>query len=141
MRAGYVLHSRECLECGVVGQCCSNMQRSLRAYGVSLKAVRTCACAKNDTARVCSSGCAIPYTQASARSYTPTGACTPTYQIQARVHAMDETTRERSSQRAIPCSSLTHTRSYTLTEARRSAAAHEGILLECVLFCTPPTAV
>jgi hypothetical protein len=39
MRAGYVLYSLECLECGVVGKCCSNVPRSLRAYGVGLKAV------------------------------------------------------------------------------------------------------
>jgi ferredoxin-like protein FixX len=42
MRASYVLHSLECLECGVVDQCCSNVLRSLRAYGVVNKAVRTC---------------------------------------------------------------------------------------------------
>jgi hypothetical protein len=42
MRAGYALHSRECLECGVVGKCCSNVLRSLCAYGVVPKAVRTC---------------------------------------------------------------------------------------------------
>jgi hypothetical protein len=43
MRAGYVLHSLECLECG---KCCSNVLRSLRAYGVVPKAVRTCMCEK-----------------------------------------------------------------------------------------------
>jgi hypothetical protein len=32
MRAGYVLHSLECLECGVVGKCSSNVLRSLHAY-------------------------------------------------------------------------------------------------------------
>jgi hypothetical protein len=42
IRAGYVLHSLECLECGVVDKCCSNVLRSLRAYGVVPKAVRTC---------------------------------------------------------------------------------------------------
>jgi hypothetical protein len=62
MRAGYVLHSLECLECGVVGKCCSNVLRSLIAYGVSRKAVRTCVCEKNDTMHVCSSRCARPYT-------------------------------------------------------------------------------
>jgi hypothetical protein len=41
MRAGYVLHSHEPLECGVVGKCCSNVLRSLHAYGVVDKAVRT----------------------------------------------------------------------------------------------------
>jgi hypothetical protein len=41
MRAGYVLHSHECLERGVVGQCCSNVLRSLCTYGVAPKAVRT----------------------------------------------------------------------------------------------------
>jgi hypothetical protein len=50
MRAHYVLHSLECLECGVVYKCCSNVLRSLRAYGVVLKAVRTCVCEKSDTA-------------------------------------------------------------------------------------------
>jgi hypothetical protein len=41
MRAGYVLPSLEGLECGVMGKCCSNVLRSLRAYEVPLKAVRT----------------------------------------------------------------------------------------------------
>jgi hypothetical protein len=50
MRAGYVLHSLECLERGVVGKCCSNVLRSLRAYGVGPKAV--CTCKTNDTAHV-----------------------------------------------------------------------------------------
>jgi hypothetical protein len=39
IRAGYVLHSLECLKCGVVGKCCSNVLRSPHAYAVSLKAV------------------------------------------------------------------------------------------------------
>jgi hypothetical protein len=68
--AGYVLHSLECLERRAVGKCCSNVLRSLRAYGVYLKAARTCVCEYNDTAHVRSSRCAIPYTQPSARSYT-----------------------------------------------------------------------
>jgi hypothetical protein len=59
MRAGYVLHSLECLECGVVGKCCSNVLRCLNVYGVSLKAVRTCVCEKIDTAHVHSSQCAL----------------------------------------------------------------------------------
>jgi hypothetical protein len=42
MRAGYVLHSLECLKRGVVGKCCSNVLRSLRVYGVAEKAARTC---------------------------------------------------------------------------------------------------
>jgi hypothetical protein len=66
---------------GVVGKCCSNMLRSLRAYGVAHKAVRTCVCEKSDTAHVHSSRCAIPYTQPSARSYTSMHTCMPTYQI------------------------------------------------------------
>jgi hypothetical protein len=41
MRAGYVLHSLECLERGVVDKCCSNVLRSLRAYEVLLKAMHT----------------------------------------------------------------------------------------------------
>jgi hypothetical protein len=36
MRAGYVLHSPECLERGVVSKCCSNVLRFLRAYEVVL---------------------------------------------------------------------------------------------------------
>jgi hypothetical protein len=71
MRAGYVLHLLECLECGVVSKCCSNVLRSLRAYGVVHKAVRTCICEKSDRVHVHSSRCAIPYIQPSARSYTP----------------------------------------------------------------------
>jgi hypothetical protein len=88
MRAGYVLYSPERLECGVVGKCCSNVLRSFIAYGVPLKAVRTCVCEKNDTAHVHSSRCAIPYIQRSARSYTPVHTCMPTYQIQTRVYAL-----------------------------------------------------
>jgi hypothetical protein len=42
MRVGYVQHSLECLECGVVGKRCSKVLRSLRTHGVLLKAVRTC---------------------------------------------------------------------------------------------------
>jgi hypothetical protein len=61
MRAGYALHSLECLECGAVGKYCSNVLRSLRAYGVVVKAIRTCVCEKTDTAHVHSSRCAIPY--------------------------------------------------------------------------------
>jgi hypothetical protein len=70
MRAGYVLHSLKYLERGVVGKYCSNVLRSLLAYGVAPKAVCTCACEKSDTAHVRSSRCAIPNTQPSARSYT-----------------------------------------------------------------------
>jgi hypothetical protein len=82
----YVLHSLECLECRVVGKCCSNVLRSLIAYGVHLKAVHTCVCEKNDTAHVLRSRCTIPYIQPRARSYTPMRTCMPTYQIQTRVH-------------------------------------------------------
>jgi hypothetical protein len=53
IRAGYVLHSPECLECGVVGKCCSNVLRSLRAYGVARKAVRTCVCVRRTIQRTC----------------------------------------------------------------------------------------
>jgi hypothetical protein len=88
MRAGYVLHSREYLECGVVGKCCSNVLRSLRAHAVRLKAVRTCVCEKNDTAHVRSSRRAIPYTQPSARSYTPIHTCMPSYHIPATSHGL-----------------------------------------------------
>jgi hypothetical protein len=35
IRAGYALHSLKCLECGVADKHCSNVLRSLRAYGVS----------------------------------------------------------------------------------------------------------
>jgi hypothetical protein len=70
MRAGYVLHSLECLERGVVGKHCRNMLRSLIAYGVVIKTVHTYVCEKSDTAYVRSSRCAIPYTQPRARSYT-----------------------------------------------------------------------
>jgi hypothetical protein len=55
MRAGYVTHSLECLERRAVGKCCSNVLRSLRAYGVFVKAVRTCVSEKNDTAHLRSS--------------------------------------------------------------------------------------
>jgi hypothetical protein len=88
MRADYVLHSPECLERRVVGKCCSNVLRSPRAYGVDLKAVRTCVCEKDNTAHVRSSRCAIPYIQPRARSYTCMHTCMPTYQIQTRVHAL-----------------------------------------------------
>jgi hypothetical protein len=46
-----------------VGKCCSNVLRSLRAYGFCPKPVRACVCEKNDTAHVRSSPCAISYTQ------------------------------------------------------------------------------
>jgi hypothetical protein len=84
MRAGYVLHSLECLECGVVGKCCSNVLRCLRAYGVGLKAVRTCVCEKIDTSHVRSSRCMALYIHPSATSCTPMYTCMPTYQIQTR---------------------------------------------------------
>jgi hypothetical protein len=77
MRTIHVLHSLECLERRVVGKCCSNVLRSRRAYGVPLKAVRTCVCKKNDTAHVHSSRCAIPYIQPRARTYTPMHTCMP----------------------------------------------------------------
>jgi hypothetical protein len=77
MRAGYVLRSPECLECGVVGQCCSNVLRSLIAYGGVPKPVRTCVCAKADTAHVRCSRCAIPFIQPRAMSYTLMRTCMP----------------------------------------------------------------
>jgi hypothetical protein len=49
MRAGYVLHSLEYLERGVVGKCCSNVLRSLRAYGV----VPTHVCVSRKIQRTC----------------------------------------------------------------------------------------
>jgi hypothetical protein len=49
VRAG----SLEWLERGVVGKCCSNVLRSLRAYGVVVKAVRTCVCEKRTIQRTC----------------------------------------------------------------------------------------
>jgi hypothetical protein len=59
MRAGYTLHLLECLKCGIVGKCCSNVPRSLIFYAfvvaVVMKAIHTCMCEKN----VRSSGCAI----------------------------------------------------------------------------------
>jgi hypothetical protein len=76
MRAGYVLHSLECFEREVVGKCCGNVLRPLRAYGVVEKAVRTRVCEKSDTAHVRSSRCAIPYIQPRARSYSSTDTCT-----------------------------------------------------------------
>jgi hypothetical protein len=66
MRIGYALHLLDCLECGVVSKCCSNVLCSLCAYGVPGKAVRTCVCEKSDTAHVRSSRYAIPYIQPSA---------------------------------------------------------------------------
>jgi hypothetical protein len=53
MRAGYVLHSLECLKCRVVAKCCSNVLRSIRAYGVGPKAVRTYVCEKGTIQRTC----------------------------------------------------------------------------------------
>jgi hypothetical protein len=88
MRAGYVLHSLECLERGVVGKCCSNVLRSLIAYGVKSKTVRRCVCEKSDTAHVRRSRCTLPYIQPRARSYTPMHMCMLTYQIETRVHAL-----------------------------------------------------
>jgi hypothetical protein len=88
MRAGYVLHSLECLQRRVMGKCCSNVLHSLRAYGVTCKAVRTCVCENSDTAYMRSSRCTIPYTQPRARSYTPMHTCMPTYQIQTRMHTL-----------------------------------------------------
>jgi hypothetical protein len=71
MRAGYVLHSLECLECRVVGKCCSNVLRSLDAYAIRTKPVRTRAREKTDAAHARSSRYVIPFTQPSGRSYTP----------------------------------------------------------------------
>jgi hypothetical protein len=71
-----------------VGNCCSNVLRSLRAYGVSGKAARTYVCEKNDTAHVHSSRCAIPYIH----MHT----CMPTYQIQTRVHDLHSSAQRNS---------------------------------------------
>jgi hypothetical protein len=97
MRAGYVVHSLECSERRVVGKSCSNVLRSLIAYGVSLKAVRTCVCEKT-IQHMCVARCATPYIQPRARSYAPMHTCAPVYQIQNRVHALDATTREHPMQ-------------------------------------------
>jgi hypothetical protein len=56
-------------------------------------------------------------------------------------HACMPLTRQQASVAHNTPQSDRHTRSCTLTEGRRSAAAHEGILLQCVPLCAPPTAV
>jgi hypothetical protein len=53
IRAGYVPHSLECLECRIVSKSCSNVLRSPRAYGVVLKAVRTCVCVRRSIQHTC----------------------------------------------------------------------------------------
>jgi hypothetical protein len=52
MRGGYVPHSRECIECGVAGKCCSNVLHSFRAYGVSPNADAH-VCMRRATQRTC----------------------------------------------------------------------------------------
>jgi hypothetical protein len=106
MRVGYVLHSLECLKRGVVGKCCSNVLRSLRAYGVVHEAVRKCVCERAIQHTCEAHDVRTPYIQPRARSYTSTGTCTLTYQTQTRVYGLDETTR-------ISCCSLTDTQEAT----------------------------
>jgi hypothetical protein len=112
MRAGYVLHSHECLEYGIVGKCCSNVLRSLIAYGVVIKAVRTYVCEKSDTAHVRSSRCAIIFTQPSTRPYTPMHTPMPTYQIQTRLSRiptyLDFSAQRNSTYHAQTCATTTH---------------------------------
>jgi hypothetical protein len=73
----------------VVCKCCSNVLRSLRAYGVVGKTVRTCGCERRTIQRTCVAHDARSYThQPSAISYTPMQTCMPTYKIQTRVHAL-----------------------------------------------------
>jgi hypothetical protein len=118
MRAGYVLHSLECLECRVVGKCCSNVLRSLSAHGDLPKAVRTCVCEKNDRAHVRSSRYAISYTQVSARSSIRAGRhtkckhacmpCTYTYlhssvQCNSMYHTQTCPTTMHSCEQAMYC--------------------------------------
>jgi hypothetical protein len=122
MRAGYVLHSLECLECGVMGKCCSNVLRSLIAYGVPLKAIRTCVCEKNDTAHVRRSRCdpihttesEIIYTRAYVHADIPNTntcaclACIPTYprssaQRNSTYHAQTCPTTTHSCKQAMYC--------------------------------------
>jgi hypothetical protein len=85
MRAGYVLHSLECLECKVVGKFCSNVLRSLRAYVVRPKAGLTCV--RRPIQCMCVDHDAQSHTHTSARSCTPMHTCMSTYPIQTCVHA------------------------------------------------------
>jgi hypothetical protein len=78
MRAGYVLYSLECLECRVVGKCCSNVLRSVIAYGVSPKAVRT---------YVCEEATCVAHDVRS-HTYNRERCHIHPYQIQTRVHAL-----------------------------------------------------
>jgi hypothetical protein len=50
-------------------------------------------CVRRPIQHVRSSRCATPYIQRRARSYTCTDTCMPTYEIQTRMHDLDETTR------------------------------------------------
>jgi hypothetical protein len=88
MRAGYLLHSLECLECGVVGKCCSNVLRSLCAHGVAGKAVRHECVRKTIQSTCVAHDARSHYTQPRVRLCTSMHTCMPTYQIQTRVHAL-----------------------------------------------------
>jgi peptidoglycan hydrolase-like amidase len=80
MRAGYVLHSLECLERGVVDKYCSNMLRPLRAYEVVSKAVRTYVRVRRAIQRTCVAH--------DVQSHTHTPVYTCMRQIQTHVHAL-----------------------------------------------------
>jgi hypothetical protein len=112
------MYSLECLERGVVGKCCSNVLRSLRADGVVPNAVRTCVCERNNTAHVRSSRCAIPYTTQRKVIYihayvdtlnTNTHACLAytylhsTAQCNSTYHAQTHPTSMHSCEQAMYC--------------------------------------
>jgi hypothetical protein len=142
MRAGYALHSRECLECRVLGKCCSNVLRSLNAYAVYPKAVRTCVCEKCDTAHVRGSRCAIPYIQPSTRSYTPTHTSTPTYLIQTHVHAFHAYLPSFSAQRnsiyhARTCPTTTHSCEQAMYCTHSSVWSVELWASDAAMCCAP----
>jgi hypothetical protein len=88
IRAGYVLHSLECLERAVVGKCCSNVLGSLRACGVVLKAVRTCVYENSDTAHARSSRCAISYVQPESKVIYTHAYVYADIPMRTRVHAL-----------------------------------------------------
>jgi hypothetical protein len=134
---GYLLHSLEYLECRVVGKCCSNVLRSLCAYGVVVKAVRTCVC-ENDIAHVRRSRCAIPYTQSSARSYTSMHTCMPTYQIQTRVHTyLHSSTQRNSTYHTQTCPTIAHSREQAMCCTHLSVWSVELWTSTAAMCCAP----
>jgi hypothetical protein len=112
MRADYVPHSHECLERGVMCKCCSNVLRSLHAYGVVLKAVRTYVCVRRAIQRTCVAHDVRSHTYNRERGqiHPCIRTCMPTHQIQTSVHALHVylPSFQCTTQKHIPCTNMPH---------------------------------